>query len=69
MGNPDLADHIFTPDFRANGKPVGTAGPRRNVTNRLTGFPDLQVTIEDQLAVADQVVTRLTWRGTHLADA
>jgi steroid delta-isomerase-like uncharacterized protein len=29
------------------------------------GFPDLQVTVEDQIAEADRVVTRWTARGTH----
>src|SRR5919201_1870550 len=28
-------------------------------------FPDLQVTIEDQIAEGDKVVTRVTFRGTH----
>jgi steroid delta-isomerase-like uncharacterized protein len=67
-GNVGLADEIFTHDFRTNGRTVGTEGPRRNVANRLTGFPDLAVVIEDQIAVVDKVVTRLTWRGTHTGD-
>jgi len=28
-------------------------------------FPDLQLTIEDQIAEADRVATRVTFRGTH----
>ena len=30
-----------------------------------TAFPDVHFTIEDQVAEADKVVTRWTWRGTH----
>jgi steroid delta-isomerase-like uncharacterized protein len=31
----------------------------------LTAFPDVQLTIEDQIAEGDKVVTRWTARGTH----
>jgi steroid delta-isomerase-like uncharacterized protein len=31
-----------------------------------TAFPDLQFTVEDQVAEGDMVVTRWTARGTHL---
>lgn len=65
-GNLDLADDIFAADFTTNGKRVGSAGPKRNVTNRLTGFPDMQSNIKEQIALDDKVVTRVVWRGTHL---
>ncbi|MBO4252455.1 ester cyclase [Streptomyces griseorubiginosus] len=68
MGQVGLAEKTFTADFRTNGRLVGTAGPQRNVANRLNGFPDLEVTIEEQLADDDKVVTRLTWRGTHTGE-
>jgi predicted ester cyclase len=31
-----------------------------------TALPDLQVSIEDTIAVGDRVVTRVTWQGTQL---
>lgn len=65
-GNLDLADDLFTADFRTNGKSVGPSEPKRNVTNRLTGFPDIQSSIEEQLSLDDTVVMRVVWRGTHL---
>jgi predicted ester cyclase len=65
-GNLDLADNLFAADFTTNGKRVGPAGPKRNVMNRLTGFPDMQSSIEEQIALDDKVVTRVLWRGTHL---
>jgi steroid delta-isomerase-like uncharacterized protein len=34
----------------------------------LAAFPDLQLTIEDQVAEGDRVVTRWTARGTHEGD-
>ena len=65
-GNLDLADDLFAADFRTNGKRVGPAGPKRNVTNRLTGFPDMQSSIKEQIALDDKVVMRVMFRGTHL---
>ncbi|MBV9603232.1 MAG: ester cyclase [Chloroflexi bacterium] len=64
-GNMHIADEIFAADFTTNGQRVGPAGPKRNVANRLAGFPDLQSTLEDQVAVDDRVVTRVLWSGTH----
>lgn len=64
----DIANEIFAPSFTSNGHVVGADGPKRNVANRLTGFPDFDVTIDDQLAVDDRVATRLHWSGTHLGD-
>lgn len=66
VGNLDLADDLFAANFTNNGKRVGPAGPKRNVMNRLTGFPDMQSSIEEQIALDDKVVTRVVWRGTHL---
>lgn len=65
MGNLALADDIFLPDFATNGIAAGPEGPKRNITNRLVGFPDLQVTVEEIIAVGDKVVIRVLWRGTH----
>ena len=65
-GNLDLADELFAADFTTNGKRVGPSGPKRNVTNRLTGFPDMQSSIEEQFSFDETVVIRLVWCGTHL---
>lgn len=35
----------------------------------LTAFPDFHLTIEDQIAEGDKVVTRVTFRGTHKGEA
>jgi predicted ester cyclase len=43
-----------------------TRGEAEELHQVLTGaFPDLQVQIEDMVAEADRVVTRLTFEGTH----
>lgn len=64
-GAIDQADGVFSESFRTNGKTVGRDGPKRNVVNRLIGFPDFEPRIEDQLAIDDKVVTRLIWAGTQ----
>ena len=64
-GNLDLADDLFAADFTNNGERVGPAGPKRNVANRLTGFPDMQSRVEEQISLDETVVTRVVWRGTH----
>lgn len=64
-GALEVAEEVFATDFRTNGITVGTAGPKRNVTNRLTGFPDLRIIVEDQVCEGDRVASRVTWSGTH----
>ena len=40
-------------------------GLKEMVGGYLTAFPDMQLTIDDQVAEGDRVVTRFTARGTH----
>lgn len=49
----------------ASGDIVGREGVRQYVAALRTGFPDLEVTVEEQIAEGDMVVTRWTARGTH----
>lgn len=50
---------------RTNGVPVGVAGPKGRILERLKGFPDVVTSIEDMFDSGDKLVTRLVWRGTH----
>lgn len=66
----DEADELFTlnyalhdPSFPHNVH--GPEGIKRYVAAYRTAFPDLRVTVEDQLAEEDKVVTRWSVRGTH----
>lgn len=43
----------------------GHEGAKQYVTVLRAGFPDLHLTVEDQIAEGDMVVTRWTARGTH----
>ncbi len=47
------------------GLPTGHAGFQQVVDLYHRAFPDFQFTIEDLIAEGDQVVARLTARGTH----
>ncbi len=67
-GSLDLAEEIFSPALRTNGILVGTDGPKRNNRNRLAGFPDVHVVLEDVIEVDDRVVVRLEWTGTHTGE-
>jgi steroid delta-isomerase-like uncharacterized protein len=43
----------------------GAEGLRQFVGGILAAFPDMSVTVEDEIAEGDKVVTRWTARGTH----
>ncbi len=71
-GNLDLVDEVVAPDYVGHlpgGREVlGAAGYKELVGMYLGAFPGMQVSIEDQLADGDKVVTRWTGRGTHTGD-
>ena len=68
-GNLELADEIF--DRYVSHQPDGSTlerGPedvKRFVGEFRSAFPDLRISIDDQVAEEDRVVTRVTLRGTH----
>jgi steroid delta-isomerase-like uncharacterized protein len=66
--NPDLIDEFYAPNFvwhEPDRDIQGSEEARQFVSNFFEAFPDINVTIEDELAEGDQVVTRWTIRGTH----
>ncbi|MBV9228271.1 MAG: ester cyclase [Chloroflexi bacterium] len=66
--NQAVFDEVFAPDFVWHTTSKTLQG-REAVTKFLsmffTAFPDGHFTIEDTVAEADTVVTRMTFRGTH----
>lgn len=58
----DLVIHTASEDIR------GHDGVKRYVAALRTAFPDLHLTIEDQIAEGDMVATRWTARGTHTGE-
>ena len=45
--------------------PLGMSGLKSLITSLRTAFPDLQATVEEQIAEGDKVVSRVTMRGTQ----
>ena len=58
----DLIIHTASEEIR------GHDGVKRYVAALRAGFPDLRLTIEDQIAEGDMVATRWTARGTHAGE-
>ena len=56
-GNLDLLDVLVATNQVESFKQL--------IINMRTAFPDVQMTIEDEIAEGDKVVTRWTPRGTH----
>jgi predicted ester cyclase len=72
-GNLDAAEEIYAPDYvghEANfGDVHGAEGAKQFAADFRQAFPDLQATIEDQVAEGDKVVTRFRNRGTHQGES
>src|SRR5437870_13540709 len=72
-GRFDLIDQLIDPKYVGHDPslPQEIAGPgaeREIIAGYRTAFPDLAISIEDQIAEGDRVVTRWTARGTHTGD-
>jgi steroid delta-isomerase-like uncharacterized protein len=69
--NLAVLDELLAPTF-VSYLPTGAALPRDHYEQAIrmshAAFPDLHVTIEDQIAEEDKVVTRYRAQGTHAAD-
>ncbi len=68
--NLDLLDELIGPDYVSHDptlpEPIrGVEGLKEYARGYFTAFPDLQFTIEEQIAEGDTVVTRWTASGTH----
>jgi steroid delta-isomerase-like uncharacterized protein len=72
-GNLDAAEEIYAPNYvghePAFGDIQGVESAKQFAASYRQAFPDLQSTIEDQVAEGDKVVTRFTSRGTHQGES
>ncbi len=68
-GNLEVTEEISSPDLVLHFMPPGTptgAGPiNRFIASFRSAFPDVSITVEDQFADGDRVVTRSTIKGTQ----
>ena len=71
QGKLDVLDVIVAKDHNNKGPatlpglPTGPEGARQVVTMYRNAFPDFRVTVDEQIAEGDKVVTRWTAHGTH----
>ena len=61
----EVIDDVFAPTVLMNGHPIGREAIRQLVATRRAAFPDIAVSVEDQVAEGDKVATRRTWQATH----
>ena len=67
--NLDIVDEVFAPDHVEHMPPNpdihGSEGMKQFFAMLFAGFPDIQFTVEDQIAEGDMVATRWINTGTH----
>jgi steroid delta-isomerase-like uncharacterized protein len=63
--NLDVVDEIFAPAVIFNGQSITREALKQALAGRRVAFPDIQVTVDDQVAEGERVSTRRTWRATH----
>jgi len=66
--NLDIIDEVYAPDLvwhDPDQEIQGTEEAKQFIAIYKSAFPDLSVTVEDEIAEGDKVVTRWTLRGTH----
>ena len=68
-GDVDRVGEFVSPDYvevyNNVRHPVGLEGAKEHILGVRETYPDLHLTIEQQIAEGDWVVTRVTMRGTH----
>jgi steroid delta-isomerase-like uncharacterized protein len=73
QGNTAAIDELFTATAVTHGRTAaediqGADGFKQYVTRLRTAFPDLHLTVEDQIAERDKVANRFTMHGTQKGD-
>jgi steroid delta-isomerase-like uncharacterized protein len=67
--NVGLIDELYAPAIRIGDGDAMDRGQFKAIGGMmLAAFPDVQVTVRDQIAEGDKVVTRWTARATHRGD-
>jgi predicted ester cyclase len=68
-GNVDQLAEFISPTFvevyNNTRHPIGLEGAKQHVLGVRETYPDLHLTVEQQIAEGEWVVTRVTARGTH----
>jgi steroid delta-isomerase-like uncharacterized protein len=72
-GNLNLADELYAHDYVLHDPALaedlhGPEGLKQYAAMNLGAFPDVSVSVEEQIAEGDMVVTRWTATGTHTGE-
>lgn len=71
-GNVDAIDRFVSPDYvevHDNQRhELGIEGAKEHILGVRRTYPDLHLTVEQQIAEGEWVVSRVTMRGTHLGE-
>lgn len=70
QGNLSVADELVASDFVDHNPPspdvaAGRDGVKQVFAMFRKAFPDMNMTVEDQIAEGDKVVSRMKFQGTH----
>ena len=66
--NTDVLDEVYAPDalWHLPEQDIhGVEAFKQYLSPYLSAFPDLNVSVEDEIAEGEKVVNRFTGRGTH----
>ena len=70
--NPAIIDELMAPEYVHHDvlspEAFGLDGYRQFSDRYLSAFPDLKMTIDDEVVAGDRIVTRWTATGTHEGD-
>ena len=70
--NPAIIDELMAPDYVHHDvlspEAFGLDGYKQFADRYLSAFPDLKMTIDDEVVAGDRIVTRWTATGTHDGD-
>lgn len=61
----DLVAENFIEHLPFPGQEPGREGLKFTLQSMFTGFPDMNWTVQEQIAEGEKVVTRFSWTGTH----
>lgn len=68
-GNVDRLDDVISPDYEEVYEgvryPIGLDGAKDHILGVRRTYPDLKLTVEQQIAEGEWVVSRILMRGTH----
>ena len=64
-GRPELFDEVYAPNFRNPFSDETLDVVKQNIRIARVAFPDLTVTVDDQIVEGDRDVVRWTARGLH----